>query len=78
MNEMQMLKIVERYSRKSEAVEGQVKITRVPDYKTVYVEQIGENGRSIVLTEYNIDGKAYWAGYSSLSNTVFVSQAGRN
>jgi len=78
MNEMQMLKIVERYSRKSEAVEGQVKITRVPDYKTVYVEQIGENGRSIVLTEYEVDGKTYWAGYSSLSDTVFVSQTGRN
>ena len=78
MNEMQMLKIVEHFSRKSEPVEGQVKVTRVPNYKTVYVEQIGEIGRSIVLSEYKVDGKTYWAGYSSRSETVFVSQASRD
>jgi hypothetical protein len=77
MNENQMLKIVEQFSRQSEVVEGQALVTRVPDYKTVYVEQIGEFGRSIVLTEYKVDGKTYWAGYSSLSNTVFVSQGSR-
>jgi len=75
MNEMQMLRIVEQYSRKSDPVEGHVKITRVPDYKTVYVEQTGESGRSMILTEYTVDGKTYWAGYSSVSETVFVSQA---
>lgn len=74
MNEMQMLKIVEQYSRKTAPVEGQVKVMRVADYKTVYVEQIGEYGRSIVLSEYKVDGKTYWAGYSSQSETVFVSQ----
>lgn len=78
MNEKQMIRIVEQYSRKHEPVDGQVKVTRVPDYKTVYVEQIGEYGRSIVLTEYQVDGKTYWAGYSTLSETVFVSQASRD
>ena len=78
MNEKQMVKIVEEFSRKSEPGEGLVKVTRVPDYKTVYVEQIGENGRSIVLSEYTVDGKTYWAGYSSRSETVFVSQAYRD
>ena len=77
MNEMQMIKIMEQFSRNSEPVEGQVKVTRVPDYKTVYVEQIGDIGRSIILTEYKVDGKTYWAGYSSFSETVFVSQASR-
>lgn len=75
MNEVQMIKYVEQFSRKNEVEEGQVKITRVPDYKTVYVEQIGGEGRSIVLSEYKVDGKTYWAGYSSRSDTVFVSQA---
>ena len=74
MNEMQMLKIVEQYSRKTAPVEGQVKVMRVADYKTVYLEQIVEYGRSIVLSEYKVDGKTYWAGYSSQSETVFVSQ----
>jgi len=76
MNEMQMLEIVERFSRKSEPVEGQVNVTRVADFKTVYIEQIGAYGRSIMLREYRVDGKTYWAGYSSNSATVFVSQAG--
>ncbi len=78
MNEMQMIKIVEQFSRKSEPVDGQVKVIRVPDYKTVYVEQVGESGRSIMLNEYQVDGKTYWAGYSSSSETVFVSKASRD
>jgi len=75
MNEMQITRIVEQFSRKDEQGETSVKIIRIPDYKTVYVEQIGEVGRSVVLSEFKVDGKIYWAGYSSRSNTVFVSQA---
>jgi hypothetical protein len=78
MNEKQMIQIVEGFSRKSEPVEGQVKVIQVPDYKTVYVEQIGESGRSIMLNEYQVDGKTYWAGYSASSETVFVSKAYRD
>ena len=78
MNEMQMTKIVEQFSRKIEPAEGQIKVTRVPDYKTVYIEQIGDVGRSVMMSEYTVDGKTYWAGYSSSSETVFVSQACRD
>jgi hypothetical protein len=78
MNELQMTKIVEQFSRKSEPVETLVKVTRVADYKTVYVEQIAGIGRAIVLSEYKVDGKTYWAGYSPSSETVFVSLAGRD
>ena len=74
MNEIQLTQIIEKFSRKSEPVEGEVKVIRVPDYKTVYVEQIGEVGRAITLNEFKVDGKIYWAGYSSRSDTVFVSQ----
>jgi hypothetical protein len=79
MNQMEMLEIVEQFSRKVEGVEnveGQMKVLRVPDFKTVYVETIGDIGRSIFLREYKVDGKTYWAGYSSRSDTVFVSQSG--
>ena len=75
MNEKQMLQIVEQYSRQSNVLAQEIKVTRVPDYKTIYVEQIGTDGRSIVLTEYKVDGKTYWAGYSTYSQTVFVSHA---
>jgi hypothetical protein len=77
MNQIEMLKIVERFSRKSEVVGGQIKVTQVADFKTVYVETIGEIGRSIFLSEYKVDGKTYWAGYSTRSETVYVSQANR-
>ena len=76
MNEIQITKIVEQFCRKSEPAEGAIKVIRIPDYKTVYVEQFGEDGRSIILTEIKVDGRTYYAGYSSLSETVFVSQAG--
>jgi hypothetical protein len=75
MNEMEITQIVEQFSRKIEPVEGKVKLMQVPDYKTVNVEHFGEVGRSILLREYKVDGKIYWAGYSSRSDTVFVSQA---
>jgi hypothetical protein len=77
MNQMEMLRIVEQFSRNAGVVEGKMKITRVPDSITMYVETIGETGRSIFFNEYKVDGKTYWAGYSSRSDTVFVSQARR-
>ena len=78
MNDNQIMKVVERFSRKSEPVVGQVKVTQIPDYKTVYVEQSGEDGRSMILSEYQVDGKTYWAGYSPVSETVYVSKASRD
>jgi hypothetical protein len=75
MDEIQMVEIVENFSRKISPDKAQVKVIRVPDYKTIYIEQIGEGGRSINLKEYQVDGKSYWAGYSSRSETVFISCA---
>jgi hypothetical protein len=76
INELEMIKIVEHFSRKTEQVDRQIKVMRVPDYKTVYIEQFGGSGRSLILREYKVDGKSYWAGYSPRSETVFVSQSG--
>jgi hypothetical protein len=75
MDEKRMLNIVEQYSRQSVMADGEIKVTRVPDWNTVYVEQFGEMGRAIIMTEYKVDGKTFWAGYSSRSQTVFVSRA---
>lgn len=77
MNQTEMQKIVEQYSREAEMAEGPMKVTRVADSKTMYVETIGEIGRSIFFNEYKVDGKTYWAGYSSRSDTVFISQISR-
>ena len=57
VNQQEMKKIMEQYSRNIEPPEGQVKVTRLPDYTTVYVEQIAGIGRSLFLNEYRVDGK---------------------
>ena len=75
MDEKRMLMIVEQYSRENATQDGEIKVTRVPDQKTVFVEQIDEYGRSVILREYKVDEKIFWAGYSSRSETVYVSLA---
>ena len=75
MNSTQLLKIVEQYSRKSESGYGDIKVTRVPDRKTVFVEQVDDVGRAIMMDKYEVDGATYWAGYSSRSETVYISLA---
>ena len=77
MNQTEMLKALEQFGQNAEVAEGQMKVTRVADFKTVYVETIDDIGRSILFHEYKVDGKTYWAGYSSRSDTVFVSQTGQ-
>ena len=75
MNQMRMLKIVEQYSRQGEMVDEEITVVRVPDWKTVYVEQSDGIGRAIVMTEYKVNEKTFWAGYSTHSQTVYVSRA---
>ena len=75
MNSGQLLKIVEQYSRKNEVGSGDITVTRVPDQKTVFVEQIDNIGRAIMMDKYEVDGATYWAGYSSRSETVYISLA---
>jgi meiotically up-regulated gene 157 (Mug157) protein len=75
MNSAQLLKIVEQYGRKSEAGYGDLTVTRVPDQKTVFVEQIDGIGRAVMMDKYQVDGATYWAGYSSRSETVYISLA---
>ena len=76
-NEKQiLLRVVENYARTGSASDDQVKVTRLPDNKTSFVEQTGEDGRSVMLNEYSVDGKVIWAGYSSRSGTVYLSTKG--
>jgi hypothetical protein len=75
MNSGQLLKIVERYSRNSEAGYGDITVIRIPDQKTVFVEQFDGVGRSVMMDKYDVDGATYWAGYSSRTETVYISLA---
>ena len=75
MNNQQLFKIVQQYSRNSESGYGDIKVRRIPDQKTVFVEQVDDVGRAIMMDKYQMDGTTYWAGYSSRSETVYISLA---
>ena len=75
MNSKQMLTIVEQYCQKIASTNPSVKIIRIEDHMTMFVEQTTEGGRGIMLYEYKVDGKTYWAGYSMRSQTVYISLA---
>lgn len=76
MDGMLMLKIVEQYCRKIASTYEDIKVTRIADRKTIFVEQSGDSGQAVMLTEYKVDGATYWAGFSSRSQTVYISLAG--
>jgi hypothetical protein len=76
MDEKQLLReMVDLYARTGSEQHGEIKIQRVQDRKTTFVEQSGDGGRSVMMNEYKVDGKTYWAGYSSRSQTVYISLA---
>ena len=64
---------MEHYVRTGSASDDQVKVTCLPVNKTSHVEQIGEDGRIILLDEYRLDGRVIWASYSTRSKTVYLS-----
>jgi hypothetical protein len=68
-----LLRVVEHFARTGSASDDQVKVTCLPDNKTSFVEQIGDDGRSIMLDEFHVDSKVIWAGYSGRSETVYLS-----
>lgn len=74
MDSKQLLTIVENYCRKIDSEDRDITVTRVADKKSVFVEQVGDSGRAIMMSEYKVDGIAYFAGYSSRSQTVYISQ----
>lgn len=68
-----ILRVVENFVRTGNAGDEQVKVTRLPAGKTSYVEQSGEDGRSVMLDEYRVNSTVVWAGYSARSGTVYLS-----
>ncbi|MBI3163862.1 MAG: hypothetical protein HYZ24_04205 [Chloroflexi bacterium] len=68
-----IMRVIQNYIRTGDASDAEVKVTSLPKGKTSYVEQIGEDGRSVMLDEYHVDSKTIWAGYSSRSGTVYLS-----
>ena len=70
-----ILRVIETFIRTGNATDEQVKVTSLPAGKSSYVEQTGEDGRSIMLDEFRVGGRVIWAGYSTRSETVYLSPA---
>ena len=68
-----IMQVIETYVRTGSTENGAVKVTRLPDNKTSWVEQTAQDGRSIMLDEFRVDGKVIWAGYSNRTGTVYLS-----
>ena len=67
---------VEQYVRTGHIEASDLKVTRVQDQKSTFVEQAvdgREGGRSVILSEFKVDGKTYWAGFSNRSQTIYLS-----
>jgi hypothetical protein len=74
---MTIRRVVENYARTGQLTDAQVKVTHLPDNKTSYVEQGADGGRGVQLDEYRVDGRVIWAGYSSRTGVVYISDARR-
>ncbi len=68
-----ILRVLEHYVRTGNPSDGQVKVICLPVDKTSFVEHTGEDGRTILLDEYRLDGRIIWASYSTRSQTVYLS-----
>ncbi|HND47416.1 MAG TPA: hypothetical protein PLL95_02590 [Anaerolineales bacterium] len=62
-------RVVENFARTGNASDEQVTVVSLPKGKSSTIE----NDRSVMLKEYKVDDKLIWAGYSSRSNTVYLS-----
>ncbi|MCB0101016.1 MAG: hypothetical protein H6635_10815 [Anaerolineales bacterium] len=62
-------RVVENFALTGVANDEQVTVVNLPKGKSVTIE----NDRSVMLEEYKVNEKSIWAGYSSRSNTVYLS-----
>jgi hypothetical protein len=62
-------RVVENFALTGNASDDQVIVVNLPKGKSSTIE----NDRSVMLKEYKVNEKLIWAGYSSRSNTVYLS-----
>jgi len=68
-----IMRVVQHYVQTGDVSDAQVKVTILPDNKTSFVEDNVGGSRSIMLSEYKVDGKVIWAGYSPRLGIVYLS-----
>jgi hypothetical protein len=68
-----IMRVLQEYLRSGNLVDPQVKVVGLPKGKTSFVEQTGNEGRSVMLNEFRVEDKVIWAAYSTRSGTVYLS-----
>jgi hypothetical protein len=77
--ERQIIKrVIERYIRTGSTEDEQVSVTILSQNKSSAMEKIGDENRSVMLDQYQVDETKVWSGYSTRSKTVFLSVVKRN
>lgn len=66
-------RVLERYLRTGSIEDEQVQVNILAENKSSVLEKIGEDNRSIMLDQYQVDLKKVWAGYSTRNKIVYVS-----
>ena len=72
-----IMRVVQHYVQTGDINDAQVKVTILPDNKTSFVEDNVGGSRSIMLSEYKVDGKVIWAGYSPRLGIVYLSSVAK-
>lgn len=68
-----LLRVVENFASNGNTADEQVNVICVTNGKTSTIEKINGDDRTVMLDEYSINNKLIRAGYSSRSNTVYLS-----
>ena len=71
-------RVIERYIRTGSTEDEQVSVTILSQNKSSAMEKIGDENRSVMLDQYQVDETKVWSGYSTRSKTVFLSVVKRN
>jgi hypothetical protein len=66
-------RVLEQFAETGLAESEGVQVTCLPENKTSTLEKVGEENRTVLLDEYRVDGRVFWAAYSLRSNTIFLS-----
>ena len=72
-----IMRVVEHYARTGDVGDAEVKVIILPNNKTSFVEDNVGGSRSIMLSEYKVDGKVIWAGYSPRLGIVYLSSVAK-
>ncbi len=68
-----ILRVLENFARTGSVGDKLAKVIRLPNDKTSTLEQVSGEDRTVLLDEYRLDGKVFWAAYSERTGSVYLS-----